>query len=236
MSGKLPIGIFEEIACRKMLAAAEKQQESLRKLNIRSSDIYSIEITDIVKSPTRMNNGNWRYPPIQVKMDNGLVVSIVGVLDFVCDNGLLVTEICNFNKCIKIWPQSIVLSCIKGYENKPVFFVEEGREKKLISGEPMDLLRSFVEYHLLCLNNISPLYPDLINEVINGEDEEVQKKMGSMIDKSPWGSKSSRYISWAIEEISCSKKAVALWRGVAKETYGPIVDLIKNKVALVKDE
>ena len=80
--GKLPFGLFKEVAQKRLKRESEELHTDLENHSLSPSAIFEIEFTADCSSPYQRDEKHWIFPPVVLSYEEGYRLSIVGKSSF----------------------------------------------------------------------------------------------------------------------------------------------------------
>lgn len=84
-------------------------------------------------------------PPLQLVLNQGLNVTLVGTIEHVADNGLVSADSCSVKNALKIWPLYLLLSACHPHKTT-LHFPLSGEKKEIFFDDPIPLLKELVRF------------------------------------------------------------------------------------------
>lgn len=203
---QMPLGVFKEVALTEVKKDQAAYQKNLEALNIcKEEDIYSIEFKLSCRSPVRLESGNWIVPALKVGNTH-----IVGVLDEVTDQGLVVHKKDQLQDVLEVWPSLLVLNQYRGASD--LFLTKCGKGKTFAISE--QALSSYLEYFALALSNVSPMMPAWGKAILTGTPEDLEKAMEAQWFLDP-------YLQWLFARDPTPNANVIMetWQDTLKKVF-----------------
>lgn len=218
--GKLPFGLFGQVATLRMKEERLELEEALAKQGVSLSELFQIEFCGSCSFPVEKEKGLWLFPPVSLLWEDGYELSITGKLPYVHQRGLLSMGKGGIGDIWKMWPQyllychAIALAPRLGSQ-KELIFARASRNKKPMCGDPKEALKQFASYYSLCLHTVSPLLPDWIPFILEENSKGLENKMQSLFSSFAMGYQDP-YLSWVMREgrLPCSESIILDWKPV----------------------
>lgn len=157
--GVLPLGNFKKAACLSIKKEIQTYHQTLEKLQIDPSSIYSIELREDCLVPQKVDDKFWVYPALSVKNSLGKDICIVGKIEDICPQGLVFHGEGNISDLLKIWPQFLILKNLQLPHDCNALFTKKGAINPLQNKSPLMDLALYIEYTEKALRTPSPLIP-----------------------------------------------------------------------------
>ena len=182
--GRLPVGPFKKYAMGRIREDVKEINENLMGLGIEQKNVFDVEFDSHYEKPLQLETGSWRIPPLEI-LFKGKPLHITGKFQEVVSQGLITYNKVDKVDAAKIWPQYLVFNCIIAKNNLPiqpgVIFAKKGGIKTPFFDDPFILLEQYLEYYFHSLQNISPLMPELVSELIEKGGEHFNKKLSTLL-------------------------------------------------------
>ena len=104
--GKLPRGLFQEAAASEIQEETEAFFKELQGFGVVAEQVYSIRFAADCRAETDCR------PPLTLSLKEGSTVHIVGQLEHVTPQGLLVHAEGNVKSLVRIWPLYLIYRCL----------------------------------------------------------------------------------------------------------------------------
>lgn len=152
LHGKLPLGLFKEVAEQKLMKKSVEMEKGLKHFEINT--LFSVPIS------------------LKIPLSNGGVGSVEGVVENVSSKGLLFYG--SFKEMIKIWPEFLALCLAKeeGFEKK-LLCLKDGKTFAIKNAE--EALGYFLSYFKISLKAPSPFLPVWVDIFLKKSEKELEK-------------------------------------------------------------
>ncbi len=219
-AGKLPLGLFGEASQRKLL-------DEMAAYHLPSHNIFTVELATDCKNPHQISDSVWRHPPIQLQLEIGSEVKLVGKISNLSEKGLLIIGNDKPNYRVRGWPSSLLLAFLQLDIQKRVVFIKDGGA----FAAPCDALphlQSFVEYYLLARECPSPLIEEWVPQFIEKPIDSLKKTL--VKDCSDDEHFHNIEAKWLLrEDCDCfDDQSLEHWKQVAFHIYGDVLDKEKS--------
>jgi len=224
-SGQLPKGPFKEIEKRRIQNEIEAIKAQLSNDGIDLEKIFSIEMSE------RFSGIHlWQLPPLRLNIPGLGRIKIIGRLDDISQQGMIIFKKDSLEELIKAWPKLLVFFClIKRYQLPFALngiFVDAS--KNAIKDAAFDFeiqLIHLLKYYLRAKNSLSPLLPECIFPILCGSTDKLHEVFygNSSQDSFPIY---NEYLKWLriSSPLIDMDSLIKGWQGTARELYA---DLIK---------
>ena len=219
--GKLPLGIFRDVAVDNIHKDSEALNDNLRFMGLAGEVPWNIILDLDCDTAEQVAETRWRAPAI--KVDD--VLTITGMLNNVTSEGLLHYGGNTLADVVKVWPAFLAFSCLQGLPvKKNLLLMKTGTTKKPFFDDARPLLKIFSAYHFACLADCCPLIPEWLPEMFKNSPETFQKKINATIT-APRNRQFNDYLRKAFpsEQSICAEELLSLWHNYANETFGGLV-------------
>lgn len=226
--GRLPRGPFRELGYRRVMQEVEVLRCNLAKAGVVDKQLFSIEFSD--RYVEVQNAGPvWKLPPLHLESPEVGRVKIVGKLDTVSLQGLVVFGEDKIEEAIKVWPMLLIFCClIKTYKlpiTSGVIFAKNkaGKSREANFENPEGLLIKYLRYYFQVKMSPSPLLPACVGPILSGSVDDLQDVFK---DDDPFKQIYDEYIKWLADSSSSMdfSSAIDQWKPIAQELF---VDLAK---------
>lgn len=226
--GKLPFGLFKEVATKRLKEEVDDIYDKLHKHDIHPHDIFQIEFCTSCSQPVQLTKDKWLFPALQLSYEDGYQLSVVGKLSHVSSKGLLILSKGALADVWKAWPQ-FLLYCyaVKLQPKKLVphlILAHASQPKQAFFEDPEPYLKQFVNYYALCLHNFSPLVPDWIPLILAEDEGGLQDKMQQLYAES-FGVYQSHDIRWILNKyrLPSSETMIHYWKSQTESLLGDLM-------------
>jgi exodeoxyribonuclease V gamma subunit len=178
--GEMPEGIFNTIERRKMQEQDGEMRANLLKAGITPDTLFSIEFSEQVSSPRQTPEGNWLFPSIC--MEGSSSINLVGKIDLVHDQGLIVPGARRSKEAIKAWPQYLAVQHSAHLYSVPIcpqmiFTLADNPLLPVPVLACYDRLLTLVRYYFMGLSAMSPLISEWVELMMKYEGEKLAKEI-----------------------------------------------------------
>lgn len=205
----LPQGGFAASAKAELTENYSQLWKYLTEEGIGMGEIFSVECTPRVSSPTQSTPNLWLFPPLPV-LWGGSLSWIVGKLPHVSQKGLIFPRKGDWKTIWKTWPSFLVYCGIVQHFHMPwkqqIFFTETASTKSAFFADFATHLGPAAAFSSLVVEQICPLLPDWVPSFIQEDrialEEAIQKTLRPFVptgEERWWrwiGEKESSRTSW----------------------------------------
>lgn len=226
--GKLPFGMFKEVAAKRFKKEVEDLHECLNKHFIVPSDIFEIEFAAHCTAPCQFDDGRWLLPSVVLSYEDGYQLLIIGKIPLATHKGLLVLGKNSLPDIWKVWPQFLLycsaVKLLPQHLEAQLIPVHSSKAKKTFFDDPQPYLKQFISYYALCLRKFSPLMPDWIPFFLNADAEGLQDKLSELMSDTARHHQNP-YHQWIFhqQQLSCTQDMLLSWKERAALLTDPIM-------------
>jgi exodeoxyribonuclease V gamma subunit len=225
--GKLPHGLFKTVASTKITEEIDELHARLKKHQLSGEDVFQIEFCTSCLSPVQTDSNSWIFPAPALTYADGYRIHITGKLDNVTHRGLISMSRGTLAEAWKVWPNFLLYNCAANQHptllEKQLILAFNSKPKKAFFDDSEPYLKQFVNYYSLCLKNFSPLIPEWLPLILEGNKKGLQDKMQQLF--SNFGSEyQSADLRWILnkDRLPCTEKMVAYWQEQAHSMLGDL--------------
>lgn len=221
--GRLPRGAFKQVGMEKVLQETDELKSNLRKHGIAGEHLFSIEFSERCVEPL-LSGKSWRLPPLKLESTNIGRIKVVGRLENVSLQGLVVFGDDKLKEAIKFWPMLLIFCCLIKSHALPIaseiIFAksETGKSKLANFDAPEKLFVRYLEYYFQGKMCASPLLPDWAAPILSGSVADLQKVLKT---EDPFRQIFDEYLKW-LGRSSPSMEASLLiehWQATAQSLF-----------------
>lgn len=216
--GDMPLGVFEIVAQRRISEETTRREALLSDLSISPMQIGSITLA----------SGRGEDSSVEVEGPSGSTYHLSGVIDDVCDRGLIFHGEDTYRDLVSVWPIYLVFLCaasrIPG-QGKDLILTKEGKVLTFNIEDPHALVGSYLDYFMESLKAPSFLMPSWSEAILNGDEKELGKimKKKDFIDVSPFP---DDYLRWVFlrDPPPSPKDLITSYDKVAKNVFYALIN------------
>lgn len=216
--GVFPYGAFGQLAERKLLEETGEVSAFLKALPLSFEEIWEVEWKAGCRSAEEWKKGSWIVPALKISLPDGREVTITGTLSGASTRGLIINGKENQAEVYKAWPDLLLFSLFIRKDEVGMLFLKDRKQLNIKLNDPLLLLKRYVEYYLVALENPSPLFPEWASSVLHGTEKELQKKL------STWKTSGTKdpYRDWLFWRDGIPSAAAILknWTPMLRELFG----------------
>ncbi len=178
-SGALPSGPFRALEVARFKREVDVVKNNLDAHAIAPDALFSLEFNARYTEVKQVATG-WQMPPLHLEVPQVGKVKLVGRLETVSMQGLVVLAEDDIKEAIKAWPSWLVFCCLVNTYALPMaqrlLFVKgkQSKAKEDSFSQPQVLLTHFLEYYFLGLKSPSPLLPECVQPIMVGNFDKVK--------------------------------------------------------------
>ncbi len=225
--GKLPVGVFGEVAIDAIEEEALDLKEHLETFKVSVDQIFSLELSQLCTQPIEQAQGHWIYPALRVPMRDGTEAILTGKIDNLTPRGLLFHGEDKLEDWIKAWPQLLVIGTLKCAEPR-LLLTKSGKERQGQFSDYYSLLQDYLEYHVRSLEQLSPLMPEWTPSLLFKTPLELEKAISQSLNNSGFD---DEYLLWLKRRgaLPDPKEAFDTWSDYASKLYQPMLQAWKKE-------
>ncbi|WP_075883666.1 exodeoxyribonuclease V subunit gamma [Candidatus Protochlamydia sp. W-9] len=229
--GKLPLGMFKTVATKRFKDEIDEVHQRLYKHGINPSELFQIEFCTSCSEPCQIQKDQWLLPALQLKYSDQYQISIIGKLPFVSKRGLVVlSQGSGFSDAWKAWPQFLLFNYATTFNIEPIernlILSKSSEVKKAFFKDSIPYLKHLINYYALSMRNFSPLFPDWIPSLIEGNEQAIQNYMKQVFSNS-FGAFLNQELRWVFnkDHLPCPKILIESWQEIGKQLAGDLIQL-----------
>lgn len=225
----LPYGLFKNSAVQKMHDEIVKLKSNLSALGIVSDQIFSITFSEMYSEPY-CQGSNWLLPPLTCRIGNRNI-EITGSLPQVTAKGLISPYNDDEKSLSKLLPELLIFQfAIRKFDlpiSRDLLITHSAKAevKGPFVQEPEELLRHYLEYYFVGLDNISPLIPEWIPSILLDDTEKLESEIQkSLCD--PYNKSHNSYLHWSLSGgmLPNGKEIAMHWKPIADKLFKPLFE------------
>lgn len=185
--GLIPQGTFSRHAKDTLRNEHEAIVSSLREKGIDPEGLYSLEFRAKYPEPKREGNV-WMLPPLTIETPETGKVTIVGRIDGVSNEGVVLYSSHSEGKEFENLPLLLTLGALIERDRLPVkpklHFCKKDKAKEfgMAKSDSREYLAKYLSYFFRSLSKPSPLAPDFIKPIMNAEGGAIEDHIAEAID------------------------------------------------------
>lgn len=152
--GKLPTGSFRDAALQTIETEISRYHETLEKLEIDPSSIFTLEISPYATEPLWLSQERLIAPPLTVGSS-----TLCGSIEGLTPEGVLFHGEDSLEDLLKIWPLFCIAQAVLGEKCTKIFCTKKGTSVEIKLERPLASLTRYYDYLQKNLTAPSPLLP-----------------------------------------------------------------------------
>lgn len=193
--------------------------EAFEHFGLKKEDLCEVEFTHAVSSAEILKN-RVLLPPIAYEALHG-PVEIVGKLPLVTKKGLICFKKADLPNLVKNYPHILLLQALPEDFEKQVIFLKE-KEPLKIGIDFKTALNEFMDYYFLAQNEASPLLPEWVKAILEGEPEALRESIKESFEESRGFS--DPYLKWCLtaDILNDAELLITSWGPLCRKLYGAL--------------
>ncbi|MDR2540081.1 MAG: exodeoxyribonuclease V subunit gamma [Chlamydiales bacterium] len=185
--GKLPMGLFKDLALKKLESEVVQMQETLSQFDLQLDSLFSISLSKECKKIEQLSCGNWIAPAIELSFENQKV-HIMGTVTDLSTKGLISKGSNRLEGLIRIWPTYLVYLILQPQMNlkASLLSLKEGSCLSLVIKDPISAMQKYLTYFFHARQTISPLKTTWAKALLLGTRRDFEK---ILMDENPSNSR-----------------------------------------------
>lgn len=227
-NGLLPKGMFKTLSSESLVSEIEKMHRHFAANQVKPGEIASIHFVEDCETPELDENGDRILPPLQITLDNGCKVKIIGTLKDVCPQGLIFHRSRDAAGVFKMWPQFLILcEAIKRYDLPVLPQLLSSKDSKPVQlpmEESLDRLKAYLRYYFSGAKVPSLLIPEWIPHLLKEDPVPFSKAMRSGLEGtfSPLYNDYALWLFRDLKNLPSPELLHAKWRPISLELFDGI--------------
>ena len=174
--GKLPVGLFKDLALKKLQSEVAQMQETLLHFNLQLDSLFSVSLSKECRKIEQLNCGNWIAPAIEIPFENQKI-SIIGTVTDLSIKGLISKESNHLEGLIQIWPIYLIYLILQSQMNTKasLFSLKDGSCLPLEIKDPISSMQKYLSYFFYARQTISPLKTTWAKALLLGTKNDFEK-------------------------------------------------------------
>lgn len=226
--GKMPLGLFKSVASKWIEEEVNDVHERLEKHSLKSKDLFQIEFCTSCLEPIQLEPDYWLMPAIAVPYSDGQTIHVVGKINQVSTKGLVIMSKGSLADVWKVWPHFLLYNCAAQMHpdnlERQLIMTQSSQPKQAFFDDPIPYLKQFIDYYHVCLRHFSPLLPDWLSLILEGDTKGLQDKMRLAFSPS-FGDYQSQDLRWILHKnyLPNSEKIIEQWKTQAEVLLGDLI-------------
>jgi exodeoxyribonuclease V gamma subunit len=174
--GKLPIGLFKDLALKKLHAEVMQLQETLSQFDLQLDSLFSVSLSKECRKMEQLNCGNWIAPAIELPFENQKI-HITGTLTDLSTRGLISKGSNHLESFITIWPIYLLYLLLQPQMNlkASLLFLKDSSCLPLEIKDPISSMQKYLRYFFHARQTISPLKTTWAKTLLLGTQSDFEK-------------------------------------------------------------
>ncbi len=220
--GRLPEGLFKNVAIRRLQDESAQMQQELGVLNVEQKDLWSLQLKSHIDKPYFCSKTKtYFHPPLIFNLDQHVTIEIHGTIPWVTSQGLLFYGKDDLGDILKVWPHFLVFLMIaeKADFSPHLLMFKKAAIKTFAELAPDRLLEDYLCYFLLAQQRVSPLIPSWGSSLIQGDHLSLEKAINMSRNLS-----FDRYFNWLNKrgDKIDAKAICGNWSGYFQTVFAPL--------------
>ncbi len=230
--GKLPVGVFGDAAIHALEEEVGDFRDHLRDFQVDSSQIVSVELSALCPRPFLQSEDRWILPALAVPMVDGSIVHLEGVIEQLTPCGILFHGEDKLRDWVKLWPQLLVLGCLKDLPfecPRRVLLTKSGKVREGQFSDWTGLIQAYLVYYYQSLQEIPLLVPDWVPSLVAQSPAELEKAMDQSLNRP---SIENPYLQWLKRRkgLPDAEEIFDKWSARARKLYRPMLEAWSEEV------
>ncbi len=176
--GMLPLGELKGVALYKIKEEIAAYHKALSDLAIDKDQIFSVELNLLCKEPVEIKPNTWVLPPLKISVEDENI-TLVGKLDDLSAQGVLVHGEDSLDDLIKAWPLYLIARSLP-LKIEPYFLLtKEGKKISPPFLEGEKALSHYIKYALIATQTPSPCLPKFAQTLLSEDASALEKAFRS---------------------------------------------------------
>lgn len=226
--GKLPFGLFKDVALKNIKEEIEEIYKGLAKHSIDQKQIFQIHFCTSCAQPVQTEKNQWLFPAVKLSLEDNRELFIVGKLTHATSKGLIVLSKGTLGDTWKAWPEFLLYCyaakiCPEKWEPR-LIFTQTSQSKEAFFDDPVFLIEQLTHYYSACLHTFSPLLPEWVPFILDDDAKGLHEKMEKGFDES-FGVYPNRELQWVLNrhQLPSAEEIVKNWKPQAEKLLGDMI-------------
>lgn len=225
--GRFPTGSFKPVAKAMLTEEIDQLHQVARDLGVSLDEIFDIECSEACREPIKEAK-KWIFPPLEIPYKQ-TVVKLIGTIDEVCLQGLIVQQRDTLEEMTKVWPKFMLFTLLIHQYQLPIspqlLLIKEskGKIKSCFYSDTISFMQQLIECYYRSLEEFIPLIPEwvpaLLNDDLCGFKATVEQSLNSRFHASH-----NEYLHWIAKAglLSDVDTQFERWKNEAATLYAPL--------------
>lgn len=217
----LPQGALGELSQLQLEEELVQVRSLLNQLDVGTPVTWELRRSCTEK--TQIREDLWEVPALELVLEDGQQVFVVGRIPMVTEKGLLHVRKARLPQLISLWPRYLAYAALQ--PEMGLVCLEEGRILPPCVGEPREHLQTLLLHALRCTTEFCPLIPEWVEKLLASSESFLSSSLSSQLD-SEWSPVFNDYLIWIAQNHPDQIMVELLepWRESAQKLYGPLVE------------
>lgn len=234
VQGKMPFTPIKEVYVQKLYADDAKLSQ-LASAKVDTKKTVTFVLSSHFQEHEVIEEA-FQFPPLTIPNPQGGFWQIEGEIPLVSSEGLIVYAENQWEKLVKIWPQFLVLKCLIDEYHLPVnpailplhTKISKMQSHDLSSLDAKSSLIRFLQYYQVTRLHPSPLLPDWLPTIMEGDKKKLQKELEKEPeDKFAFIDSTAEWL-FKNKTFPDASEIIQNWQFIAEEIYGELKKSISN--------
>lgn len=210
--GMLPTGAFRDVALHRIEEDVAEYHNTLKMVGITPNSIYSVEFKPSCPFPIEIRAGEWVCPPLQIPLQEGRVISLIGRLDNVSPEGLIFHGEDRLEDWMKAWPLYLAALNLPFKVAPHLLLTKKGIHKESFFLDPLEALGRYLTYYETALHNLSIFMPKWAKPLLKEGAVEPEQELDECL-------------AWVLQRdrLEWVQEWVERWRPLLKEVFHEVL-------------
>ncbi len=163
---ELPKHLFKEVAMKRLVHESEQERQHLTELGIAPQELFSITFSSTCKAPQILENGERLFPPFVVKLTEEQEIKLIGTIEEVTMQGLLVRGEGALLDQMRRAPLFLLFRLLFPEAGEELFLLKKAKKRTLKIQDPLGLLKSIMFKYLEALKGPVSLPPEELEAML----------------------------------------------------------------------
>lgn len=234
-AGKLPVGAFRTVAAESIYCESAALTNNLAYAGVDPSKLFNVTLCPSCLMPEALPTAPGSFPclrvaPLQLVDASGRSIRLTGNLTDLASQGLVTYIKDDKRQISRALPEFLVACCLAQDGVIPVaprlIFAKNGKCKEAFFVDPYPLLALLIDYYRQALIAPSPLLPEWVYELVEGDSDGMafaaqrNKQLSS-----PFSRLYNDYLLWGLGDSPALPDAAQWaiqWQGIARNVFGTL--------------
>lgn len=218
----LPLWQFRQMGLRTIEEDLTTYEQALASLSVERDSLFTLEWKREKKELQAVSQTLFVAPPLEVPLEDGRRALLVGKMTDISLQGLLIHAEEGEEDSVKNWPLVLAFLAqpLPPAIAKQILLTKEGIRKTLSIEDPLSLLGRYILYYEKAKERMSLCRPAWSKSLLQGEKEELEKKMAAAQQRNGWEGKDP-YLHFLLmrEKEFPTEEIIAEWRPLLQRVF-----------------